>query len=149
MRIVIQRVCEGKVKVEDKISGRIGRGVAVFVGFEPSDNGEDFTYIAEKIANLRIFEDSEGKMNLSVKDIKGGILVIPNFTLYGDARKGRRPSFSNSSDPQTARDQFGAFCEVLKKENPEIQTGVFREYMEVSLVNDGPVTILLDSKRTF
>jgi len=149
MRAVIQRVKKADVKVNGKICGKIDRGILLLAGFEPSDKREDFLYIMEKTINLRIFEDAEGKMNLSVKDKNGGILVVPNFTLYGDARKGRRPSFSFSSDPLLASGQFAEFCELFKKMDMKIETGIFRENMQVSLINDGPVTILLDSKKNF
>jgi len=149
MRAVIQRVKKADVKVNGKICGKIDRGILLLAGFEPSDKREDLLYVIEKTINLRIFEDDEGKMNLSVKDKNGGILVVPNFTLYGDARKGRRPSFSSSSDPSLASGQFTEFCELFKKMDIQIETGIFRENMQVSLINDGPVTILLDSKKNF
>lgn len=149
MRAVIQRVKKAQVEVNGEVCGKIEKGIMILVGFEPADSREDFLYIIEKTINLRIFEDDAGKMNLSVKDINGKILVVPNFTLYGDARKGRRPSFSLSSSPALASDQFAEFCELFRSREVEIQTGVFRENMQVSLLNDGPVTILLDSGKNF
>ena len=149
MRAVIQRVKNAKVEVKGNITGRIDHGILLLAGFEPSDNADDFNYIIDKTINLRIFEDENGKMNLSVKDTGGKILVVPNFTLYGDARKGRRPGFSQSSSPLQASEQFSDFCELFRTREADIQTGIFRENMQVSLINDGPVTILLDSGRLF
>jgi len=149
MRAVIQRVSQADVKVNGKICGKINNGLLILVGFEPADSREDFLYIIEKTINLRIFEDENRKMNLSVKDIDGKILIVPNFTLYGDARKGRRPSFSLSSSPVLASEQFAEFCELFRSREVKIQTGIFRENMQVSLINDGPVTILLDSGKNF
>ncbi len=149
MRSVLQRVSYAEVEVEGCVVGKIGRGILAFVGFHPSDEKRDYQYMTDKIAHLRIFEDVEGKMNLSVEDMKGEILLVPNFTLYGDARKGRRPSFSDSSSPDVARIQFAEFCDQFKQRIPSAQTGVFRADMKVSLLNDGPVTILLDSGKKF
>lgn len=149
MRAVIQRVLKACVKINDEVCGEINKGILILAGFESSDTKEDYKYIVEKSVNLRIFEDNEGKMNLSVTDIGGGILIVPNFTLYGDARKGRRPGFSLASPPYEAQKQFEEFREIYKSNFGSIQTGVFRENMQVSLINDGPVTILLDSKKIF
>jgi D-aminoacyl-tRNA deacylase len=149
MRVVVQRVLQAGVDVMNRKVARIGRGLVLFVAFEPSDNESDYQYISEKVSCLRIFEDDQGKMNISLKDIRGQILLIPNFTLYGDARKGRRPSFSSSSDPSTATIQFEQFKQTLKQCGCEVFCGVFRVSMKVSLINDGPVTILLDSKKNF
>lgn len=149
MRVVFQRVKKASVTVDAKIVGEIGDGILLLVGFESSDNSEDYNFISEKVSGLRIFEDSDGKMNLSVNDIGGNVLVVPNFTLYGDARKGRRPSYSNSSNPSIAAKQFGEFCDKLSEYFPRLQKGVFQATMEVNLINDGPVTILLDSKKNF
>jgi D-tyrosyl-tRNA(Tyr) deacylase len=149
MRAVIQRVLDAKVEVDGKVTGEIKRGLLVLVGFEESDDATDFNYMTDKIYNLRIFEDSDSKMNLSVKDIDGKILVVPNFTLFGDARRGKRPSFSDSSTQEKASVQFSEFCKILSHTAGGIQTGVFQAKMKVTLSNDGPVTILLDSKKVF
>ena len=149
MRAVLQRVSYASVEVDGLTAGKIGPGILVLIGFYPDDQEKDNQYMMDKIINLRIFEDEEGKMNRSVEDIGGGILLIPNFTLYGDARHGRRPSFSDSSSPAVARIQFDAFCRHFRQAFPAVQTGVFQAEMKVSLLNDGPVTILLDSERKF
>lgn len=149
MRAVIQRVLEAKVEVDDNVTGEIEHGLLVLVGFEESDDAFDFKYMTDKIYNLRIFEDNDGKMNLSVKDTNGKILVVPNFTLYGDVRRGKRPSFFDSSAPEKANVQFSEFCKLFSQTVGEIQTGVFQAKMKVTLTNDGPVTILLDSKKLF
>jgi D-tyrosyl-tRNA(Tyr) deacylase len=145
MRTVIQRVSSASVKVEGKIIGEIGQGIVVLVGFIPEDSEKTFEYIAEKLIHLRIFEDEGGKLNRSVLDIGGGLLLVPNFTLYADCRQGRRPSFSGSSSAETARSQFAAFCRIVKEKFTVVQTGEFQADMKVSLVNDGPVTLILES----
>lgn len=145
MRAVIQRVSSANVKVDGKIVGEIGQGILALVGFLPEDNGKAFEYIAEKLIHLRIFEDDAGKLNRSVLDIGGGLLLVPNFTLYADCRQGRRPGFSASSPADMARVQFEAFCQIVKEKFPLVQTGEFQADMEVSLVNDGPVTLVLES----
>jgi D-tyrosyl-tRNA(Tyr) deacylase len=149
MRSVIQRVFYASVEVEGRTVGRIDRGILAMVGFQPTDEEKDYQYMIDKIINLRIFEDDEGKMNRSVIDMEGGVLLVPNFTLYGDARHGRRPSYSDSSSPKDAHVQFDAFCGLFRHAFPEVQTGLFQTEMKVSLLNDGPVTILLDSDRKF
>lgn len=149
MRAVVQRVSQSSVEVEGQIVAAIGPGILVLVGFQATDKEQDDQYLIDKILNLRIFEDFEGKMNRSVTDVHGGVLLVPNFTLYGDARRGRRPSYSDSSSPETARRQFDSFCSRLRLAFPSLQTGVFQTEMSVSLINDGPVTILLDSERKF
>ena len=149
MRVVLQRVSHADVEVAGRTVGKIGKGILALAGFQQRDGEPDYQYMMDKLAHLRIFEDDEGKMNRSVIDVEGEILLVPNFTLYGDARKGRRPSFSDSSDPETARIQFEDFCSKFKQMIPTIQTGIFRADMKVSLLNDGPVTILLDSDRKF
>jgi D-tyrosyl-tRNA(Tyr) deacylase len=149
MRAVIQRVLEAKVEVEGNVTGEIKKGLLALVGFENSDDITDFKYMIDKIYNLRIFEDGNDKMNLSVKDTEGRILVVPNFTLYGDVRRGKRPSFSDSSTPEKANGQFAEFCKLFSQTAGEIGTGVFQAKMKVTLTNDGPVTILLDSKKIF
>jgi len=149
MRAVLQRVTYARVEVEGRIAGDIKQGILALIGFQQTDQEKDYQYMIEKSISLRIFEDMEGKMNRSVKDIGGGVLLIPNFTLYGDARKGRRPSFSNASSPEMAHIQFDAFCDCYRKVFPGVQTGIFQAEMKVSMLNDGPVTILLDSDRKF
>ncbi len=150
MRAVIQRVSHAKVTVEGKVAGKIGKGLMVLVGFIPSDHEEKvMDYMLEKISGLRIFEDENDKMNLSVSDIGGELLIIPNFTLYGDARKGKRPGFSNAATPTEADAMFLKFIEKAKKLPVHVEHGIFQTHMEVELLNDGPVTILLDSEKTF
>lgn len=149
MRAVVQRVKNASVSTEGKTVGRIGTGLLVLLGISAEDTEKDMEYIAEKCINLRIFEDSSGVMNLSVKEIAGEILVVSQFTLYGDARKGRRPSYIRAASPDSARDLFEKCVYVFREKYEKIQTGKFQAEMQVSLVNDGPVTILLDSKREF
>lgn len=156
MRCVIQRVSAAVVVVDGTERGRIGRGLCVLAGLFETDTDRDLAWTAEKIANLRIFEDAEGKMNLSVRDLAGpdsvdaGILLIPNFTLAGDARKGRRPSFDLAMKPERASPMFDRFAELLRQHAAPVPvaTGVFRADMKVTLTNDGPVTIVLDSAGT-
>lgn len=149
MRIVVQRVSEASVKVNSEIVGEIRKGIMVLVGLEESDTKTDYEFIANKILGLRIFEDKEGKMNLSVQDVFGGVLIVPNFTLYGDVRKGFRPSFITACPVDKAKDYYDEFLEVLSKRFPLVEAGVFQADMKVSLVNDGPITIMLDSKKLF
>lgn len=149
MRIVIQRISEGNVKVKDKITGSAKKGLLLLVGFEEDDNEEDLEYLAQKVLNLRIFEDEKQKMNLSVLEIEGDILSISQFTLYGDVRKGRRPSFTQAAEPVKANKLYENFNEKLKESGLNVEMGVFGGDMKVSLINDGPVTILMDSKKTF
>ena len=149
MRIVIQRVSEAEVKVDGKTTGKAGRGLLLFVGFSEDDNMEDIEYLVQKVLNLRIFEDEICKMNLSVSDIKGDILSVSQFTLYGDIRKGRRPSFTQAAEPEKANSFYEKFNEKLKESGLNVETGLFGGDMKVSLLNDGPVTILMDSKKTF
>lgn len=145
MRAVLQRVSSASVKVDGNIIGEIGNGIVVLAGFIPEDGEKAFEYIAEKLIHLRIFEDEGGKLNRSVLDIGGGLLLVPNFTLYADCRQGRRPSFSASSPAETARIQFEAFCRIVKDKFSAVQTGEFQADMKVSLVNDGPVTLILEA----
>lgn len=145
MRAVIQRVKTGSVSVEGEIVGSIGRGLVVLLGVGVNDSERDAAWLADKTANLRIFEDAEEKMNLSVLDIGGQALVISQFTLYGDARKGRRPSFTNAAPPDKADKLYQRYVELLKKCGLDVQTGQFRAKMLVNIENDGPVTLLLDS----
>ncbi len=149
MRIVIQRVSEAEVKIDGKTTGKAGKGLLLLVGFAIDDSITDIEYLVEKVLNLRIFEDEKGKMNLSVLDINGDILSVSQFTLYGDIRKGRRPSFTQAAEPEKANSFYEKFNEELKESGLNVETGVFGGDMKVSLLNDGPVTILLDSKKTF
>lgn len=148
MRAVIQRVSHAKVTVGDETTGEISRGVLVLVGVTTTDTEADADYLADKTVGLRIFEDHEGKMNLSVADIKGAILAVSQFTLYGDARKGRRPSFDSAARPEQARKLYEYFVEKIRAAGLPCETGRFQAEMKVELVNDGPVTILLDSTKT-
>lgn len=148
MRAVVQRVKRASVKVEENVTGSIEKGLLVFLGIEEADTSEDVRYICEKVVNLRIFEDELGKMNRSVLDEGGGVLLVSQFTLYGDARNGRRPSFSKAARPDNALPLYEeAIC--MLKQTVSVETGEFQAMMEVSLLNDGPVTILLESKRLF
>ena len=149
MRAVIQRVSSAQVSVEGSCIGKIDRGIVALVGFVSSDDEKTMDYMLDKIINLRIFEDVNGKMNLSLLDVEGGLFIIPNFTLYADARKGRRPSYAFAASPDEARDIFAKFVEKAKALSITVQTGIFQADMKVSMINDGPVTILLDSERQF
>ena len=149
MRFVIQRVESAKVTVEGKVSGEIGNGYVVLVGLLPTDDDKVMDYMLDKLVNLRIYEDENDKLNLSLMDIGGEILIVPNFTLYVDARKGRRPSYAKAAPPDEAEKLFDRFVEKAKETGLNVQTGIFRTHMKVELVNDGPVTILLDSERNF
>ncbi|MEW6621735.1 MAG: D-aminoacyl-tRNA deacylase [Bacillota bacterium] len=150
MRTVVQRVSKGSVQVADEIVGQIQNGLVVYLGVGKGDDERDAEYLAEKIVNLRIFEDEKAKMNLSILDTDGEILVVSQFTLYGDCRKGRRPSFIESAPPEEGERLFNYFIEILRlRWKIKIETGIFRENMQVASVNEGPVTILLDSKKQF
>jgi len=142
---VLQRVKSASVKVDDKIVGKIGRGLLLLIGAQKNDNEKQALYLAEKCAGLRIFEDQNGKMNLSVKDISGEALIVSQFTLCADVSKGRRPSFGNAMRPDDAEKMYEKFCEFLKAEGIKIQTGQFSAKMAVELINDGPVTIILEN----
>ncbi len=148
MRAVVQRVASAAVHIDQKEYASIREGLLVLLGITHDDGAEDVKYICEKLEGLRIFEDADGKMNLSVQDIGGEILLVSQFTLYGDARKGRRPSFTQAARPENAVLLYEELIGRLK-EKLRVQTGVFQAQMQVSLINDGPVTILLDSKRMF
>lgn len=149
MRAVIQRVSRAKVTVKGEVPGEIGPGLLVLLGVGSGDTRADADYLADKTIGLRIFEDPEGKMNLSVADTGGAVLVVSQFTLYGDVRRGNRPSFDAAAPPQPARELYEYFVEKIRAAGLRCETGRFQEMMQVELVNEGPVTILLDSKKTF
>jgi D-tyrosyl-tRNA(Tyr) deacylase len=149
MRAVVQRVLEAEVRAAGEVLGRIGRGGLVFLGVGREDGPEDARHLADKVVNLRFFHDSNDKMNLSLLDVQGEVLVVSQFTLWGDCRKGRRPSFADAAPPELARSLYDAFVEALRRTPLEVATGRFQENMEVRLVNDGPVTLLLDSRKRF
>ena len=149
MRAVVQRVTRASVAVHDQITGEIGRGLMVLLGVEVGDGEKDLAYIADKVVNLRIFEDDAGKMNRSLLDVGGAILAVSQFTLLGDARDGRRPGFTMAERPEAADELYRRAIMDWRARGVTVETGVFRADMAVSLVNDGPVTILLDSRRLF
>lgn len=149
MRAVVQRVAEAQVSVEGEVVGKITKGLLVLLGVEQDDVQSDVSYIANKTAGLRVFSDVEGKMNLSVKDIGGEVLAISQFTLLGDVRKGKRPSFISAEAPERADELYRAYCESLQQDGLHVERGVFQADMQVQLCNDGPVTILLESKKLF
>jgi len=149
MRAVIQRVSRARVTVEARSTGQIERGLLVLLGVATADAEKDAEYLAEKIVGLRIFEDAEGKMNRSVSDIGGAMLAVSQFTLYGDARRGKRPSFDAAARPERARTLYEHFVEHVRSLGLRCETGKFQADMQVELVNDGPVTILLDSEKSF
>lgn len=149
MRAVLQRVSQAKVSVGDSIVGKIGKGVLILLGISDEDSEKDANYLLEKIVNLRIFEDAQEKMNLSLLDTKSEMLVVSQFTLYGDARKGRRPSFIRAAAPEKADSLYKFFVAEARKQVARVETGQFQAMMDVELINDGPVTILLDSEKLF
>ena len=149
MRAVVQRVSEARVRVAGEVVGEIGRGLLVLLGVGQGDGEADARYLAEKTAGLRIFEDAQGKMNLSVEETGGAVLVVSQFTLYGDCRQGRRPGFSAAAPPEMANTLYEWFAELLRQRGLPVATGVFQAEMAVELVNDGPVTLLLDSRKEF
>jgi D-aminoacyl-tRNA deacylase len=149
MRAVVQRVKSARVEVSGTVTGEIENGLLVFLGVGEGDTQKDCEYLADKIANLRIFPDEKDLMNLSSLDIGGSLLVVSQFTLWGDCRRGRRPSFTKAARPETARELYEHFIGVLKKSGLKIAAGRFQEMMDVHLINDGPVTLLLDSSKTF
>ncbi len=149
MRAVVQRVSQSRVVVDGRPVGEIGRGILVFLGVEKGDRESDARYLLEKITNLRIFEDDNGKMNRCLADVQGSLLVISQFTLLGDVRKGRRPSFVDAEEPVRARQLYELFMTLAREEGTPASGGVFQAMMDVSLVNDGPVTFIIDSKKRF
>ena len=149
MRAVVQRVKSAKVDIDGKTVGKVGQGLLIFLGVGEEDSEKDADYLAKKIAHLRIFPDANGLMNLSVSEIGAEVLVVSQFTLWGDCRKGRRPSFTRAAGPETARALYEYFIRVLNALGLRTASGRFQEMMEVHLVNDGPVTMLIDSRKTF
>ena len=149
MRAVVQRVTRASVTIEGDIVGEIGNGFVVLLGVARDDTQSDADYLADKVAALRIFDDEDGRMNLSVRDVGGGVLIVSQFTLYGDVRRGLRPSWSDAAAPEIAEPLYEYFVGKMRESEVHIATGSFRRMMEVELVNDGPVTILLDSRKTF
>ncbi len=149
VRAVVQRVTSAEVRVDGAVVGRVGRGLMVLIGAADDDTEADVTYLVDKIVGLRIFADDHGNMNLALADVGGGLLVVSQFTLLGDCRKGRRPSFAKAMAPGPAEQLYEKFVAMLRGSGVPVETGRFRAMMEVELVNDGPVTLLLDSKRVF
>lgn len=145
MKAVVQKVSQASVTTEGQLKAQIGKGLLILVGIGQKDQDEDASYLANKIITLRIFEDHEGKLNKSSKEVKGDILAVPNFTLYGDCSKGRRPSFAKAASPEEATYLFNGFVHQLKQSGLRVETGDFGKYMAVKLTNDGPVTLVLES----
>jgi D-tyrosyl-tRNA(Tyr) deacylase len=149
MRAVLQRVSRAKVSVDGETTGEISKGILVLLGVSREDSEKEAVFLLEKTLNLRIFDDADGKMNLSLLDVKGDLLVVSQFTLYGDARKGRRPSYIDAAAREKASELYEFFVSEARKQIERVETGRFQAMMEVELVNDGPVTILLDSEKQF
>jgi D-tyrosyl-tRNA(Tyr) deacylase len=149
VRAVVQRVSEASVTVEGRVTGAVGCGLCVLLGVGVNDSEEDAKWMADKVCDLRIFEDEQGKMNRSVLDVGGGVLAISQFTLFGDARKGTRPGFIDAARPELAQPLYAKFCEIVRGRGVQVGEGVFRATMQVRIVNEGPVTLLLDSKKLF
>ena len=149
MRAVVQRVSSSRVTVDERVTGEVKKGLLVLLGVTHDDTSKDVDYMVDKVTNLRIFEDENDKMNLSLKDIEGEVMAASQFTLYGDARKGRRPSFSDAARPDVANPLYEEFVEKLRAQGITVGTGEFGAHMMVELTNDGPVTILLESKKAF
>jgi D-aminoacyl-tRNA deacylase len=146
MRVVLQRSKNASVTVQNEVTGKIDFGFVLLVGITHADSEEDVRYVADKVTNLRVFEDEQGKMNHSLLDVKGSILSVSQFTLYGDCRKGRRPNFMEAAKPDYAEKMYDYFNKVLREQGIEVETGIFGEMMDVHLVNDGPVTLIVESK---
>jgi D-aminoacyl-tRNA deacylase len=146
MRVVLQRSKNASVTVQNEVTGKIDFGFVLLVGITHADSEEDVRYVADKVTNLRVFEDEQGKMNHSLLDVKGSILSVSQFTLYGDCRKGRRPNFMEAAKPDYAEKMYDYFNKVLREKGIEVETGIFGEMMDVHLVNDGPVTLIVESK---
>lgn len=149
MRAVVQRVTYGSVSIDGQLVASIGRGIVVLLGVGLDDASDDATYIANKIVGLRIFSDQDDKMNLSLEDVGGAVLVVSQFTLHGDARRGRRPSYSKAASPALAEELYLACVAEMRRLGATVETGIFQAMMQVEIHNDGPVTVLLDSKRVF
>ncbi len=147
MRAVIQRVTRAEVTVDGVITGAIGRGMVVLVAVEAGDGEQDLAFMAAKLSRLRIFDDDQGRMNRSILEVGGAVLLVSQFTLYGDCRKGNRPSYSRAAGPETAEYWYRRLAESLRERGLQVETGVFRAMMQVHLVNDGPVTLILDSRK--
>jgi D-tyrosyl-tRNA(Tyr) deacylase len=146
MRALIQRVLESSVTVDDNIVGQIGQGMLVLLGVGQGDTQADLDYVVRKTINLRVFDDADSKMNLSVQDIGGAMLIVSQFTLLGDSRKGNRPGFSAAAAPDVAKAMYEAFIDVVREKNINVQSGIFAADMQVQLINDGPVTLMVDSR---
>jgi|ERR1700733_5715287 D-tyrosyl-tRNA(Tyr) deacylase len=149
MRAIVQRVSDARVSVDHRLSGEIGRGVLILLGVARIDAEPDADYLADKIVNLRIFDDPQGRMNMSLLDVGGQALVVSQFTLYGDVRRGRRPSYTDAAEPAAAKALYEYFIARVRRLGVTVETGVFQADMQVTLTNDGPVTIMLDSKKAF
>lgn len=149
MRAVVQRVSEASVTVDGKVTGAVGAGLCVLLGVTHDDGEADAQWMADKVVDLRIFEDAAGKMNLSLADTKGALLAVSQFTLFGDARQGRRPAFVEAARPEVAQPLYDRFCALVRERGVTVAEGVFRATMTVRIVNEGPVTLLLDSRRKF
>lgn len=144
MKLVVQRVKEAKVEVDEKMVGKINKGFLVLIGITHEDEKEQADYLVKKLCNLRVFEDENGKMNLGLKDIKGELLIVSQFTLYADCSNGNRPSFTNAAKPEKANELYEYFCKECEKNNIKVEKGIFGADMKVSLINDGPVTIIIE-----
>jgi D-aminoacyl-tRNA deacylase len=147
MRAIVQRVTSGNVEIEGRVVGSIAKGLVVLLGVSEKDTNEDVAYMSEKILNLRVFDDEEGKMNFSLLDIQGELLVVSQFTLYGDCRKGRRPNYMAAAKPEKADELYNEFVKLCKAQNIKTETGVFQADMKVNIMNDGPVTLIVDSEK--